>query len=93
MFAATDSFPEPEEKVLHVKTRPPSRRSRVSHTLRSDFHPVTKLPRLAIDLDTVMQEFFIRIPIEDTVIRWAREVDGELVLVHDSLGRGSSFRL
>jgi len=93
MFAATDSFPEPKEKVPHVKTRPPSRRSGVSRTLRSDFHLFTKLPRLAVDLDTVMQEFFIRTPIEDTVIRWAREIDGELVLVHGSLGRGSSFRL
>lgn len=41
-----------------------------------------------------MEEFFIRSSIKDTIIRWAREIDGEFVLVGGtSLGGGGGFGL
>jgi hypothetical protein len=93
MLEATESFPSPKATNQYPSVRN-SWCIKDQHTLFGNLDSVAKLTRLAVDFNTVVQEFLVRRPIKNAVICWLGKVNGELVLARGSLsGYGGGLGL
>jgi len=76
-----------------MSSKKQKKKPKYERTLGGDLDLLAKLTRLAIDLDAIVQEFFVCSTIKHAIISRAMEVNRELVL-HGSRGLGfCGFRL